>query len=243
MVAPFASEAVEIKAEPLVSAAFVDMTIDVMNAFSVTVDREGPGHYRVQPGQLYRPRTFAVEPDAMSASYFFAAAAVTGGRVKVDGLTPASSQGDVRFVELLERMGCSVERATHSLTVKGSRYLHGVDVDLNSMPDMALTLAVVACFAQGPTRIRNIAHLEHKESNRLRGTAQRADAARRHRHRLRQRSRHQSARPGSTGADSHVRRSPHGDELRGRGTPGPGNRDRRPRLRGQDVPGLLRPPR
>jgi 3-phosphoshikimate 1-carboxyvinyltransferase len=103
----------------------------------------------------------------MSASYFFAAAAVTGGRVRVAGLTPASSQGDLRFVEILERMGCSVERGPHAIAVRGPRYLHGVDVDLNAMPDMALTLAVVACFAQGPSRMRNIPHLRLKETDRM----------------------------------------------------------------------------
>jgi 3-phosphoshikimate 1-carboxyvinyltransferase len=103
----------------------------------------------------------------MSASYFFAAAAVTGGRVRVGGLTAASSQGDIRFVDVLERMGCSVERGTRWTSVRGPRYLHGVDVDMNEMPDMALTLAVTACFAQGATRIRNIGHLRIKESNRM----------------------------------------------------------------------------
>ncbi len=167
LVAPAAPEGVEITTGPIVSRWFVDMTVDVMAAFGVSVDRPGPGEFRVKPGQRYRARSYSIEPDAMSASYFFAAAAVTGGRVRVEGLTPASSQGDVRVVEVLERMGCTVERGTRSLSVKGPRYLHGVDQDLNAMPDMALTLAVVACFARGPSRLRQIGHLRVKESDRM----------------------------------------------------------------------------
>jgi 3-phosphoshikimate 1-carboxyvinyltransferase len=167
LVAPLAPAGVEITTGPIVSRWFVDMTVDVMAAFGVSVDRPGAGEFRVQPGQRYRARSYTIEPDAMSASYFFAAAAITGGRVKVEGLTPASSQGDVRVVEVLERMGCTVERGTRSLTVKGPRYLHGIDQDLNAMPDMALTLAVVACFARGTSRLRQIGHLRVKESDRM----------------------------------------------------------------------------
>jgi 3-phosphoshikimate 1-carboxyvinyltransferase len=167
LVAPLAPTGVEITTGPIVSRWFVDMTVDVMAAFGVSVDRPGAGEFRVQPGQHYRARSYTIEPDAMSASYFFAAAAITGGRVRVEGLTPASSQGDVRVVEVLERMGCTVERGTRSLTVKGPRYLHGIDQDLNAMPDMALTLAVVACFARGSSRLRQIGHLRVKESDRM----------------------------------------------------------------------------
>jgi 3-phosphoshikimate 1-carboxyvinyltransferase len=167
LVAPFARGGVELTTGAIASRPFVDMTVETMAAFGVTVERPGPQEFRIPAGQAYRARSFRVEPDAMSASYFFAAAAVTGGRVRVEGLTPASCQGDVRFVEVLERMGCTVERGTNSIAVRGPRYLHGVDQDLNEMPDMAPTLAVVACFAQGPSRLRRIAHLRIKESDRL----------------------------------------------------------------------------
>jgi 3-phosphoshikimate 1-carboxyvinyltransferase len=167
MVAPLAKGPVEISTGPIASRPFVDLTLDVMSAFGVHVEVRGPTQFAVEPGQHYRARSYQVEPDAMSASYFFAAAAVTGGRVRVGGLTAASSQGDIRFVDVLERMGCSVERGTRWTSVRGPRYLHGVDVDMNEMPDMALTLAVTACFAQGATRIRNIGHLRIKESNRM----------------------------------------------------------------------------
>jgi 3-phosphoshikimate 1-carboxyvinyltransferase len=167
LVAPFAREDVEIRTGPIASRPFADMTIDVMAAFGVAVETRGPEAFAIRAGQRYRARSYAVEPDAMSASYFFSAAAVTGGRVRVEGLTAASSQGDVRFVEVLERMGCTVERGPRWISVRGPRYLHGVDVDLNAMPDMALTLAVAACFARGPTRIRNVGHMRIKESDRM----------------------------------------------------------------------------
>jgi 3-phosphoshikimate 1-carboxyvinyltransferase len=167
LVAPYAERDVDISCGPIASRPFVDMTIDVMGAFGAEVESGHPQRFRVVAGRRYRARSYAIEPDAMSASYFFAAAAVTGGRVRVDGLTPASSQGDVRFVEVLERMGCGVERGSGWLAVRGPRYLHGVDVDMNAMPDTALTLAIVACFAQGPTRIRNVGHIRLKESDRM----------------------------------------------------------------------------
>ncbi len=167
LVAPLARAEVELATGDIVSRPFVDMTLSIMAAFGIHVDRPDARTFRIPGGQTYRARAFRVEPDAMSASYFFAAAAVTGGRIRVGGLTPASCQGDVRFVEVLERMGCTVERATDSISVRGPRYLHGVDQDLNEMPDMAPTLAVVACFARGPSRLRRIGHLRIKESDRL----------------------------------------------------------------------------
>ena len=111
-----------------------------------------------------------VEPDASAASYFFAAAAITGGRVTVPGLSAASLQGDVRFVDVLEQMGCEVKRETTGLTVHGGP-LRGIDVDMNDISDTVMTLAAVACFAKGPTTIRNVAHIRHKETDRLHALA------------------------------------------------------------------------
>jgi 3-phosphoshikimate 1-carboxyvinyltransferase len=167
LVAPYAERDVEITSGRIVSRPFVEMTLDVMGAFGAAVETRHGERFHISAGQRYRARSYAVEPDAMSAGYFFAAAAVTSGRVRIDGLTPASSQGDVRFVEVLERMGCGVERGGSWITVRGPRYLHGIDVDMNAMPDAALTLAIVACFAQGETRIRNVGHLRIKESDRM----------------------------------------------------------------------------
>jgi 3-phosphoshikimate 1-carboxyvinyltransferase len=109
---------------------------------------------------------YDIEPDASAASYFFAAAAVTGGRVTVLDLPLKSLQGDVRFVELLADMGCRVERCSSGITVHG-RPLRGIDVDMNDISDTVMTLAAVACFAEGPTTIRNVAHIRHKETDRL----------------------------------------------------------------------------
>jgi 3-phosphoshikimate 1-carboxyvinyltransferase len=167
LVAPYAEQDVELTTGRVVSRPFVDMTLEVMGAFGALVESSHEQRFRISTEQRYRARSYRIEPDAMSAGYFFAVAAVTGGRIRVDGLTPASPQGDVRFVEVLERMGCSVERASSSLAVRGPRYLHGIDVDMNEMSDTALTLAVVACFAQGPTRIRNVAHIRLQESDRM----------------------------------------------------------------------------
>jgi 3-phosphoshikimate 1-carboxyvinyltransferase len=109
---------------------------------------------------------YRVEPDASAASYFFAAAAIAGGRVTVLDLPENSLQGDVRFVDVLADMGCRVERCTSGITVHG-RPLHGINVDLNDISDTVMTLAAVACFAEGPTTIRNVAHIRHKETDRL----------------------------------------------------------------------------
>jgi 3-phosphoshikimate 1-carboxyvinyltransferase len=168
MVAPQARSDVRIEVEGrLTSLPYVDMTIEVMRAFGSEVESSDKKLFLVKSGRRYRPTAFRVEPDASGASYFFAAAAITGGEVMVRGLSRRSSQGDVGFVEVLERMGCEVREASVGLGVRGSGELHGIDIDMNSMPDVVPTLAVTALFANGPTRIRNVAHLRHKESDRL----------------------------------------------------------------------------
>src|SRR5690606_20709554 len=121
---------------------YVDMTLDVMAQFGVDADEMEEGRFRIDP-QVYEPREYEIEPDASAASYFFAAAAVTGGRVTVEGLTKMSLQGDMGFVEVLERMGCTIEWAPDGVTVTGGP-LRGVDVDMNFISDTAQTLAAVA---------------------------------------------------------------------------------------------------
>jgi 3-phosphoshikimate 1-carboxyvinyltransferase len=166
MVAACADSPVELQLDgPLVSGPYVDMTIGVMSAFGVAVDVRQEGCYRIEP-QKYRGIEYDVEPDASAAGYFFAAAAVTGGEVTVDGLSRGSLQGDVRFVDVLEQMGCRAEWRPHSITLSGGK-LRGIDVDMNAISDTAQTLAVVAVFAEGPTRIRNVAHIRHKETDRI----------------------------------------------------------------------------
>jgi 3-phosphoshikimate 1-carboxyvinyltransferase len=111
-------------------------------------------------------RTYEIEPDASAASYFAAAAAITGGRVTIAGIPKRSLQGDVCFVDVLAEMGCRVERGPTGITVHGGP-LHGIDVDMNDISDTVMTLAAVACFAEGPTTIRKVAHIRHKETDRL----------------------------------------------------------------------------
>ena len=110
--------------------------------------------------------SYAIEPDASAATYFWGAAAISGGEVRVNDLTPHSLQGDVRFVELLEQMGCQVVRGHDSLSVRGGA-LHGIDADMNDISDTVMTLVAVACFAEGPTTIHNVAHIRHKETDRI----------------------------------------------------------------------------
>jgi len=172
LAAPAASGPIDIEIEgDLVSRPYVDLTIAVMRRFGAEVEASPPGpqarRFAVSPGHAYAPRDLSIEGDYSSASYFFAAAAVTGGRVRVDGLDPKSAQGDARFVGLLEAMGCRLERDDDSVTVEGGGQLRGLETDCRDMPDIVPTLAVVACFAAGPTRITGVPHLRIKETDRI----------------------------------------------------------------------------
>ncbi|MFI6262914.1 3-phosphoshikimate 1-carboxyvinyltransferase [Micromonospora sp. NPDC051006] len=150
---------------PLVSVPYLKMTLAVMAAFGVDADG-----LSVPPGGSYRPTDFAIEPDASAASYFLAAAAITGGRITVEGLGATSLQGDVAFADVLERMGARVERAPNQLTVIGTGALRGIDVDMTDISDTAQTLAAVAVFADAPTRIRGIGFIRGKETDRIGAT-------------------------------------------------------------------------
>jgi 3-phosphoshikimate 1-carboxyvinyltransferase len=151
--------------EGLVSKPYVAMTLSVMEAFGVSVGDRAFRQFDVRPGR-YTGRAFAVEPDASAASYFFALAAVTGGSITVEGLGDSSIQGDMAFVDVLEQMGCTVVAERQRTTVTGGG-LRAVDVDTNAISDTVMTLAVTALFAEGITRIRNVAHIRHKESDRI----------------------------------------------------------------------------
>lgn len=170
LAAPLAAQDVMIDMRgALPSKPYVLMTLKVMRDFGVEALEEQMEKFIVPCRQTYAAMNFDVEPDASAASYFFAAAAITGGRVTVDGLGLESCQGDVNFINVLEKMGCRVEQGPRHTVVWGPAdgRLRGVDVDLNDMPDVAQTLAVLAAFADGPTRIRNIANLRVKETDRL----------------------------------------------------------------------------
>jgi 3-phosphoshikimate 1-carboxyvinyltransferase len=159
----------------LVSRPYVDMTVAVLQAFGAEVAVEigatpagasSPPTWTVA-GTGYRATRYRIEPDASAASYFFAAAAVCGGRVTIEGLGTGSLQGDLGFVDVLARMGCRVEQTPSSTTVTGTGELAGVDVDMRELSDTAPTLAVVAAFARTPTRLRGIGFIRRKESDRI----------------------------------------------------------------------------
>jgi 3-phosphoshikimate 1-carboxyvinyltransferase len=166
MALPYAKRPTVVEVEgPLVSKPYVDLTISVMGAFGREPSNHRYRQFNVEPGP-YRGRLYAIEPDASAASYFFAAAAITGGEVTVEGLGTGTLQGDLAFVDVLEHMGCTVTRSKKATTVKGGP-LRGVDVDMNAISDTVMTLAAVALFADGMTRIRNVGHIRHKETDRL----------------------------------------------------------------------------
>lgn len=170
MALPYARNASEIEVDGvLVSIPYVQMTIEVMKSFGVRVENRKNKRFVVRPGQ-YMARNYEIEPDASAASYFFALAAITGGKVCVEGLGSRSMQGDMDFVQVLSHMGCHLEMTDHRTTVSGGP-LRGVDVDMNAISDTVMTLAVVALFADSPTRIRNVAHIRHKETDRIAAVA------------------------------------------------------------------------
>jgi 3-phosphoshikimate 1-carboxyvinyltransferase len=151
---------------PLVSQPYLDMTVAVMAAFGVDVVTEVPQTWSVPPG-AYRATHYAIEPDASAASYAFAAAAIVGGRVTVAGLGARTLQGDHRFVDLLARMGAEVDQTDARTTVRGTGTLHGIEADLSQISDVAQTLAVVAAFADSPTRVTGIGFIRGKETDRV----------------------------------------------------------------------------
>lgn len=153
-----------------VSKPYIDMTIAVMEHYGIAVNRNGYRSFNIDGEQVYRPARITVEPDASNAGYFWAAAAISGASVTVEGIHEHSIQGDVRFVEVLRRMGCDVNEAPGGINVTGS-HLKAIDVDMAQMPDLVPTLAIVAAFADGATRIRNVGHLKIKESDRLNAVA------------------------------------------------------------------------
>lgn len=166
MAAPLAQENVEIQlVGDLVSEPYIDMTLGVMAKFGVQVETPGDGRYCVNR-QVYHATDYDIEPDASAASYFFALAAVTGGEISVDGLSRWSLQGDVHFVDALERMGCDVRFEPQSITVRG-KPLKGIEIDMNAISDTAQTLAAVAPYASSPTRIYNVKHMRFKETDRI----------------------------------------------------------------------------
>lgn len=168
LAAPYAEKDTEIQISgALISRPYVDITIDVMRRFGIQVHREGYRSFKIPGGQRYASCNISIEGDVSNASYFWAAAAVTGGTVTTRNINPYNTrQGDIAFLDILEQMGSRVEREKDQVTIHGGA-LSGIEVDMNEMPDMVPTLAAVALFARGKTVVRNVQHLRHKESDRL----------------------------------------------------------------------------
>lgn len=168
LAAPMAKEDMTISIiGELVSKPYIDITLHIMKEFGVDVFNDNYRTFTIKGGQTYKAvETFMVEGDASSASYFLAAAAIKGGTVKVTGIGKKSIQGDVRFVDVLEKMGAVVEWGDDFVSVtKGE--LHAIDMDFNHIPDAAMTIATTALFAEGTTTLRNIYNWRVKETDRL----------------------------------------------------------------------------
>lgn len=170
LISPYAKNDTEIVVtHGPVSRPYIDITLDVMQKFGVTVMRESYDCFNVPGGQVYQAGSYAVEPDCSQAGYFLAAAAIAGATIKVKDIPVDSRQGDIRFLDLLAAMGCKISRDPDGIAVTGGP-LVAVEADMADMPDLVPTLAVVAAFAKGTTIIKNVAHLKGKESNRLDAT-------------------------------------------------------------------------
>jgi 3-phosphoshikimate 1-carboxyvinyltransferase len=174
LAAPYAQQPVELEVvRGLSSKPFVDMTLAVMADFGVKVERDGYDRFSITPGHYLSPGTYPIECDATAASYFFAAAALCGGTVRVEGITRPSKQGDLAFLDVLSQMGCGLADGPDWVSVTrtpgspGYSSLRGVTVDMGDMSDTAQTLAAVAPFASTPTTIRGITSARHKETDRV----------------------------------------------------------------------------
>ncbi|MHA5048765.1 3-phosphoshikimate 1-carboxyvinyltransferase [Streptomyces sp. SD15] len=168
LLGPLTRKGLRITVTDLVSAPYVEITLAMMRAFGATVRREGESGevFVVEPGG-YRATTYSIEPDASTASYFFAAAALTGREVTVQGLGEGALQGDLGFVDVLRRMGAHVETASDRTTVRGTGELRGLTVNMRDISDTMPTLAAIAPFASGPVRIEDVANTRVKECDRL----------------------------------------------------------------------------
>ncbi|MFB8088961.1 3-phosphoshikimate 1-carboxyvinyltransferase [Streptomyces sp. NPDC055992] len=172
MLGPLTETGLRITVTDLVSAPYIEITLAMMRSFGVEVTRGGPGDtvFTVPPGG-YRATTYAVEPDASTASYFFAAAALTGREITVPGLGEGALQGDLRFTDVLRRMGADVHMTAGSTTVRSTGTLSGLTVNMRDISDTMPTLAAIAPFASGPVRIEDVGNTRVKECDRLEACA------------------------------------------------------------------------
>ena len=152
----------------LISKPYIEITLNLMRRFGVSVARDGWQSFTIAAGQQYiSPGVMHVEGDASSASYFLAAAAIAGGPVRVEGVGKDSIQGDVRFVEALQQMGATVTTGDNWIEAESNGVLKAIDADFNHIPDAAMTIAVAALYADGPSTLRNIGSWRVKETDRI----------------------------------------------------------------------------
>jgi len=170
LASPYAAQPVEVAVQGLVSRPYVDVTLQGMSRFGAEAGWQDDETLRVEAPGNYEPGNYRVEGDCSSASYFWASAAVTGGRIVTSNIDRDSRQGDLALLKLLSRMGCQVQWGANGVTVVGGS-LRGIEADMGDMPDMVPTLAVAAAFAEGTSIINNVGHLRIKESDRLRAIA------------------------------------------------------------------------
>lgn len=151
--------------------AYVGISMQMMRAFGCETEQLDENTYRVLPGQIYNGREYQIEPDVSAACYFYGIAAVTGSRMKVRHVHRDTTQGDIRFVDVLERMGCQSEEEADGIAVTGpaEEPLHGISVNMSDFSDQTMTLAAIAPFAEGDTVITGVGHIRKQESDRIRG--------------------------------------------------------------------------
>ncbi|MBI3962338.1 MAG: 3-phosphoshikimate 1-carboxyvinyltransferase [Deinococcus sp.] len=170
LASPYAREPLQIQVTgELQSKPYVDLTLAVMRDFGVPVQRRAYQWFQPEPGRRYQGRDYTVEGDASAAGYFLAAAAIVGGRCRISNVGQRSAQGDIHLADVLERMGCQVHWGANWVEVRrpSEAPLRGGTFDLNALPDQTQTLAAVALFAQGPTRLERVPNLRIKETDRL----------------------------------------------------------------------------
>ncbi len=169
MIAPKVGEVeIEVIGEQT-SKSYLDITFDIMKTFGVEAENFDYKKYVVKANQQYNLKEYTVEGDASGASYFWSIGAINGGKIKVTNMNPNSAQGDIRFTDLLEKMGCEITKNFEEnwVQVEGAKELKGINCNMNSMPDTATTLAMVACFADKPTKIKGLDNLRVKETDRI----------------------------------------------------------------------------
>jgi 3-phosphoshikimate 1-carboxyvinyltransferase len=155
-----------------VSSSYIDLTREMINKFGVQIDKSADNKYFIKAGQSYKAQNFTIPADWSSANFFFAAAAITGGKITINNLDLNSSQGESRFVDVLAQMGCQVIKREDRVTLEGPQKLKGIEIDMGSIPDAVPALSAVAAFCKEDTLIHNIAHLRYKESDRIKAIDQ-----------------------------------------------------------------------